>query len=94
MSKLKKGISLFVPQPAAYVIHKILIKSKRSKQNKANKDMRSVKNLFEHIQKNSHQRLLFKKIISHLSKKERKIFDLICIQNNLDIISILDCDPK
>ncbi|NTW96607.1 MAG: hypothetical protein HGB31_08320 [Erysipelotrichaceae bacterium] len=85
----KRGISLFVPQPAAYVVHKILINNKRLKQNKADKDMRSVRNLLEQIKGNSHQRILFQQIISHLSKKERIKFDLICIQKNLDVSSLL-----
>lgn len=77
--------SVFVPEPAAYVVHKILINEKRVKVGKSEKDMRSVKNLLIQIAKHKDQRNLLIEIISNLTKKEKGIFDRVCRLNSIDL---------
>jgi len=86
----RDGFNVLVPEPAAYVIHKILINEKRSKFGKAEKDMRSVKGVLKQIEKHSTQYSLFLKIISNLTKKERVVFNRVCLKNSIMIDSTIE----
>lgn len=81
----RNGFSVFIPQPAAYVVHKILINEKRMKQNKNEKDMRSIKNLLGLIKRNDQQKLLLKSIIQSLTVKEKNQFNKSCTVNKIDL---------
>lgn len=85
----RDGLVIIVPQPASYAIHKILINEKRVKQNKAAKDMRSVKNILSQIKNNPTQKALFNTIIRGLSKKEKVIFERVCRSNHIDLNEIV-----
>lgn len=87
--KLKRdNYEVVVPQPSAYVIHKILINEKR--RTKKLKDLRSINNLLFSIKSNSEQLYIFNLIIANLTKKEKRIFDFICTKNHIDLSGIID----
>lgn len=67
---MKNGITVFIPEPTAYVIHKILINEKKERFTKKEKDVR--------------QKMLFRNIVQSLTKKQRKIFESVCISNQID----------
>lgn len=88
----REEFSVFVPEPAAYVIHKILINEKRVKGGKAEKDMRSIKDLLIQIKNHPKQNKLFIEIIQSLSKKELTVFRRVCQNNSIDVPFVND-DP-
>lgn len=88
----RDNYSVVVPEPAAYVVHKILINEKRAKTGKSKKDLRSMQNILNHIINHSEQKKLMIEIISNLSKKEMVIFNRVCRHSNinLDFLSLKD----
>jgi hypothetical protein len=86
----KREISVLIPQPAVYVVHKILIFEKRCKQGKSEKDIRSVKNILRQIMNSPSQIESLTQIVENLTKKERKMFDLNCKENNIDLSIYLE----
>ena len=58
---------LKVPEPEAYILQKLLINSKRRSEDKKEKDIQSVKNLINHVNK---ERL--RDIYHRMTKKEQK----------------------
>ena len=65
-----------VPEPEAYVIHKLIINPKRQTADKKEKDIRSVESLLRHVNKNK-----LHEIFDDLSKKEKKIVETVCDEN-------------
>jgi hypothetical protein len=86
----RKNFSVVVPEPAAYVIHKILINERRLKNGKSEKDMRSIKEILYHIQRHPGQRILFSQIVRDMTKKERTIFIRVCKTNGIDLSIVGD----
>lgn len=77
-----EGYVVKVASPSAYILQKILISPKRSKE-KYLKDLESIKLVFEEIKKASHFMNEFIVIISSLGKKRKKIYNSYIKQNNL-----------
>ena len=89
----RDGFKVLIPEPAAYVIHKILINDKRKKGGKSEKDMRSIKDLMIQIENHPKQKALFIEIAKSLSKRELTVFRRVC-QNNSINITFLNDDPS
>ena len=62
------GMSITVPTPEAYAVHKIIINGQRG--NKSEKDTRAIENIMPYLDKEK-----LDEIISKLTKKEKKAFD-------------------
>lgn len=62
------GMSITVPTPEAYALHKIIINGQRG--NKSEKDTRAIENIMPYLDKEK-----LDEIISKLTKKEKKAFD-------------------
>lgn len=62
------GFTINIPEPAAYVIHKMVIN--KTRKGKAEKDKESIFNMYPHV-----NRERFNEIAATLSKSERKAFD-------------------
>lgn len=77
-----EGYVVKVASPSAYILQKILISPKRSKE-KYLKDLESIKLVFEEIEKAPHYMNEFIVIISSFSKKRKKIYNSYIKQNNL-----------
>ena len=62
------GMSITVPTPEAYTVHKIIINGQRG--NKSEKDIRAIENIMPYLDE---QKL--NEIINNLTKKEKKTYD-------------------
>jgi hypothetical protein len=77
-----EGYGVKVASPSAYVMQKILISSKRSKE-KYNKDLESILLVYEEIKKQESHMLEFIKLVNSLGKVSRKKYNDYIINNNL-----------
>lgn len=80
-----KTYQLLVPEPAVYVVQKILTNPTREPPEKKAKDIDSVKELLYHIKKSEYHSAKLKEIYSTLSKKQIKILELVCKENNIEL---------
>jgi len=65
-----KGISLNLPHPVAYGLHKIIISTKRKKKDKKIKDVEAAKTVLSALSKDDRQ--LLKEIFETLTKNEKR----------------------
>lgn len=80
----KNGLLIILPEPAVYVIQKILANPTRVPAFKKEKDIRSVKNILQYIlADNYHNKLA--EIISILTKKQLAIFNRVCDEYHIEI---------
>jgi len=70
------GYTITVPEPEAYVIHKLIINPKRENADKKEKDIRSVESLLRHVDKDR-----LEQIYKDLTKKERITVNTVCDEN-------------
>ena len=80
-----KSYLLTVPEPAVYVIQKILTNPIRQPITKRQKDINSVKELLYHIKKSEHHMKKLKDVYDSLSKKQLKILETVCKENNINL---------
>jgi len=73
-----KGYDISVPEPEAYVIHKIIINPQRASEYKQEKDIRSVEALLRHTNKDR-----LRQIFDELPKKEKLIVNTVCEKNTI-----------
>jgi len=71
-----RGYAIILPEPEIYVLHKILISSKRLKEEKREKDLQSARELIPHIDKERMQ-MMFDKLF----KKQQKAIEEACEKN-------------
>lgn len=81
----KNGYSINIPEPAVYVIQKLLINKTRKPAYKKEKDIDSVKEILYHIKNNEEQKKLLNRIYTYLTDKQKKKVDKVCRENNIDI---------
>ena len=67
-----KNYNLIVPEPSAYVLHKLFINLSRSEE-KQKKDIRAVRELLPLIQASERDYLCLKRIYSDLPNKYQKV---------------------
>lgn len=77
-----EGYTVKVASPSAYIIQKILISPKRSKE-KYLKDLESIKLVFEEVKESQRYMNEIQSIISSFGKKRRKVYNNYIKQNNL-----------
>lgn len=80
-----KKYTLTIPEPSVYVIQKILTNPIRNPIEKRQKDINSVKELLYHISINDYHIKKLKEVIDSLTKKQTKVFETVCNQNNIEI---------
>lgn len=85
-----KEYLLTIPEPAVYVIQKILTNPIRQPINKRQKDIDSVKELLYHIEKNEYHLKKLKDVYNSLSKKQLKILDSVCNVNNINLYKLIN----
>lgn len=66
---LFRNLEFKIPEPAAFLVHKLLILEKRTELKRV-KDIRSIKNLLNILQRYPHQLQLLKLITHQLTKKQ------------------------
>ncbi len=77
-----EGYTVKVASPSAYILQKILISPKRSKE-KYLKDLESIKLVFEEVKESLRYMNEFQSIIASFGKKRRKVYNNYVKQNNL-----------
>lgn len=80
-----KTYTLNVPEPAAYVIQKILTNPDREPPEKKAKDIIAIKELVYHIKKSEYHSEKLKDVFDSLSVKQRKIIKTVCNENNIEL---------
>lgn len=67
-----RGIEIYLPEPEAFVLHKIIISQKRKKQSKGERDLQSAKNIGELCIEDERRGMRLKEIYDGMPKKWRK----------------------
>lgn len=67
-----------VPEPAVYVLQKIIINPHRVPASKRAKDIESVRNILPHLEQSKRDLQLLANVISKCTTKERKVIQNIC----------------
>jgi len=73
------GYKLKVPEPEAYVLQKLLINPKRKNEDKRNKDMQSIINLMDYVNRDR-----LKDIFNRMFKKEQKIVSRVMQEHHIE----------
>ena len=76
---------IMVPEPAVYVIQKILTNPTRQPEEKKIKDISAVKELLYHIQKDDYHYAKLKEVHQFLSKKQLKTLEAVCTQYEINL---------
>lgn len=74
-----------VPEPAVYVIQKILTNPTRQPEEKKVKDITAVQELLYHIKKDDYHFAKLKEVYAILSKKQLKIAEAVCLENGIKL---------
>ena len=72
-----------VPEPAVYVIQKILTNPDRKPPEKKSKDIEAVKELLYHIRKSEYHTAKLKEVYARLTRKQVKTLDTVCAENEI-----------
>ena len=67
-----KGISLNVPEPTAYVLHKFIISDRRKKSSKREKDIEIACQLGVYLLEQENQRNKMREMFSHMPEKWKR----------------------
>lgn len=82
-SPLSETFTITIPEPAVYTIQKILTNPIRNPPEKKQKDIAAVKELLYHIEKSPDHMLKLKEVYKTLSKKQYKVLEQVCEENNI-----------
>ena len=77
--------SITVPEPAAYVIQKILTNPTRNPIEKKIKDIIAVKELIYHIVQSNEHKLILSKVYNTLNPKQKIIVNNVCKENDIQL---------
>lgn len=83
LSPDKNEYTIIVPEPAAYVVQKILTNPTRKPTEKKQKDIAAVKELLYHIEKSPEHLMKLQEVYKSFSKKQLKILKQVCAENNI-----------
>ena len=81
----KNDLLIILPEPAVYVVQKILTNPTRVPANKKEKDIRSVRNMLKYIEEEDYHKNKLVEIMSSLTKKQIGIFNEVCEANHIEI---------
>ncbi len=82
-----KSYNLIVPEPAVYVVQKILTNPVRNPPEKKAKDISAVKELLYHILQSEEHTAKLKEVYKTLSAKQLKILNQVCAENKIEAFS-------
>ena len=92
VSTIVNGKSINIPNPSAYIIHKLIINHERLPIEKRQKDIDKVKNLLVYIKENNELVNDFREIYNYAINKYNKVKNLIdecCSNYDIDLSDIL-----
>jgi len=87
-----QGITVWLPEPEAFCLHKILISQKRKNPAKKEKDLMSAKSIGELCLEHENHRDRLKSIYDHMPKKWQKIVSGILKEVSPEMFSFLTAD--
>lgn len=82
----KNGFKINIPEPAVYVIQKLLINRKRKPEYKREKDIESIVEILYHIKINKEQYTMLKEIFAVLTDKQKKEIEIVCNENKITLL--------
>ena len=85
LSPAGRNHTLIIPEPAVYVIQKILTNPIRKPPEKKNKDIIAVKELLYHIKKSAEHSSKLKEVYDTLSAKQLKVLNQVCTENEINL---------
>ena len=88
-SMTHKGITIWLPEPEAYTLHKVLINSKRKDPAKKEKDLLAAKSIGELCLENEIRRERLKTIYTHLPKKWQRTISSVLKHLSPELFSFL-----
>jgi len=88
-SMIHEGITVWLPEPEAYTLHKIIISSKRNDPAKREKDLMSAKSIGELCLENENRRERLKAIHVLLPKKWQRTISTVLKQLSPELFSFL-----
>jgi len=89
ISMIHEGIMVWLPEPEAYTLHKVLISSKRKDPAKKEKDLMSAISIGELCLEYEKRRERLKTIYAHLPKKWQWTISTALEQRSLELFSFL-----
>ena len=78
-----ESYAITIPEPAVYVIQKILTNPVREPPEKKAKDIEAVKELLYHIEKSAEHKTRLNEVYKTLSAKQIKTLNQVCKENNI-----------
>lgn len=88
-----EGITVRVPEPAAYVLHKFLISGRRAKESKRERDLFSAREIGEFLLQDEGQRKMMQKIFDSLPEKWKRRMKASVKENSQAIHNLLFVGP-
>ncbi len=85
-----KTYNLIVPEPAVYVVQKILTNPMRNPPEKKVKDIAAVKELLYHILQSDEHTSKLKEVYKSLSAKQVKTLKQVCAENEIEAFVEMD----
>ena len=84
-----KGIKIKLPHPVCFVLHKIIIYSRRPKKEKKEKEAEQINRMLDLLMKENQADLLKKYFVELHPKWRKKVIDNLKILNKNDFVSLL-----
>ena len=81
-----RSYTIAVPEPAVYVIQKILTNPIRQPEEKKLKDISAVQELLYHIRKDECHTAKLREVYAFLSKKQLKTVETVCLQHDIKLL--------
>lgn len=90
----KNGFTILVPEPAVFVIHKIVINEHRVPVSKKPKDIEAVEHLLPFIKSSYYHQQKFVEIYDRLSKKQKSSFWKTVLASGIDVDGLLGREER
>lgn len=84
------NLTVIIPEPAVYVVQKILTNPVREPPEKKVKDIAAVKEILYHIEQSQEHTLTLKNVYRVLSKKQLKVLTQVCNENKITTFKLFD----
>ncbi len=81
----QNGYQIIIPEPAVYVLQKIIANPSKVPKSKRVKDMRAVEELLVHIKNNEYHAALIKEIYGQLTVKQRAIINRVAQDHYIEL---------
>ncbi len=84
-----RGLRVYVPEPAAYALQKLIVSTRRSKEEKRQRDLETAVAVIEYIDSNSNERPKMKRILRRLPGKWLKTLKGLASQHSPKLLQMM-----